>query len=108
MKVRPATHADFMAFYGRRPSATCRALVAVNAEGKLLAIGGYYLAQGMAVVFTDHRDEMSKRDRVNGARALVDMLKKLMMDVIAVSEIEDAVALKHFGFKPCGPAWRLT
>ncbi len=106
MIVRPATRADFEVFYGELPSQTVKAWVAVE-DGKPIGIGGYYLAGGMAVVFTDHKD-MNKRDMVRGARALMVELKKLGMDVVAGSDLPNATALKHFGFEPFGDYWRLA
>ncbi len=106
MIVRPATRADFEAFYGELPSQTVKAWVAVE-DDKPVGIGGYYLAGGMAVAFTDQRD-MSKRDMVRGARALMAELKKLGMEVVAGSDFPNATILKHFGFEPFGDYWRLS
>lgn len=106
MIVRPATRADFQAFYGELPSQTVKAWVAVE-DDKPVGIGGYYLLGGMAVVFTDQRG-MSKRDMVRGARALMTKLKKLRMDVVAGSDLPNVTMLKHFGFEPFGDYWRLV
>ncbi len=106
MEVRPATRADFETFYGELPSQTVKAWVAVEDDNPV-GIGGYYLSGGMAVVFTDHKD-MSKRDIIRGARALMVELRKLGMDVVAGSDFPNATALKHFGFEPFGDYWRLA
>ncbi len=106
MIIRPATRADFEAFYRELPSQTVKAWVAME-DDKPVGIGGYYLSGGVAVVFTDHGD-MSKRDMIRGARALMVELKKLGMDVIAGSDFPNATMLKHFGFEPFGDYWRLA
>ena len=107
--IRPATRIDFVAFYGREPPMTMRALVAESTAGELLAFGGYHRADGVAIAFADSRDELGKRDRVRGARALVDMLKKLGIEVVAtVTDEAGERAARHFGFEPWGQFWRLT
>ena len=104
MIIRTATRKDFIDFYERAPPMTMRAWVADD-NGELLGIGGYYLQGGHAVTFTDHREQMTKRDRVKSGHFLVNQLKKLRIGVIACTE--HASVLKHFGFEPFGPVWRL-
>lgn len=104
MILRPATRSDLIDFYGQLPPMTVRAIVAVN-DDKPVGVGGYYLNGGVAVAFTNQRN-MPKRDIVRGARALIDMLKPLGMDVFAGAEGDGSV-LRHFGFEPYGEAWKL-
>ena len=40
---RDATGSEFTAFFGKKPDMTVRAKVAVNEDGKVVAIGGYYI-----------------------------------------------------------------
>lgn len=108
MEIRPATVSDFKAFFGHGPKATVRALVALDEAGAPMAIGGYYLFANYAVAFTDHRKDMTKRQRVTGARALITMLKGLTVDVLAMADDDAATALKHYGFEPAGDGWRMT
>ena len=105
--IRPATRADLVAFYGHPPPMTLRALVAVDAEDRPLAVGGYYLKAGVAVAFSDHRTPIRRRDMAIGGRALTALLRGLRMPVLAQAD-DSAVALQHFGFVPHGALWRLA
>ncbi len=107
MEIRPAKADDFMAFFGKSPTTTVRALVALDDDGKPMAIGGYYLFANHAVAFTDHRKGMTKRQMIKGARAVVAMLKELKVSVIAVAGVDGTTALKHYGFEPAGNGWRM-
>ena len=106
MRIRPATRADLVAFYGRPPSMTVRALVAVDADDRPVGVGGYYLKDGTAVAFSDQVG-MNKRDMVRAGRPLMAMLKRLGMTIVAASDTTEATALRHFGFAPAGALWRL-
>ncbi len=105
--IRNATRADFIAFYGGAPPITVRAMVAVDEDGGLLAIGGHYMQGDVAVAFTDSVAHMSRRDMVRGARALMARLRRIKVDVVAVADDSCAVALRHFGFEPFGELYRL-
>lgn len=108
IEIRPATRADFIRFYDRPPPMTMKALVAVNGDDEPVALGGYYLSDGRAVAFTDHKPgKITKRDMVRGGRALLELFKKLSIDVVAVAKNGDATALKHFGFETYCNVWRL-
>ncbi len=104
--IRPATRADFEAFYGQAPAMTTRAL-AGEIEGNVVGMAGYYLVGNAVAVFTDFKEGLSKRDIIRGARAAVKLAKKVGVDLIA-AQGSDNDALKHFGFKPDGEVWRLT
>jgi len=108
MNIRPSIAEDFVKFFGKVPKMTVRSLTGVDEAGEVLAIGGYYLYGGFAVAFTDHRKGISKRDMVKGARELMKMLKKTNLNVIAMPENEEAIAMKHYGFVPDGQSWRLV
>ena len=105
--IRPATRADLVAFYGAPPPMTVKAWAAFNGSEKPIGIGGYYLSEGIAVAFSDQR-EMSRRDIVKGARALMRQLKNLKFPVVARSGPDGDIALRHFGFEPWGMFWRLA
>jgi hypothetical protein len=107
MEIRPSIAEDFVKFFGKVPKMTVRSLTGVDEAGEVLAIGGYYLYGGAAIAFTDHRKGISKRDMVKGARELMKMLKETNLNVIATSDDDKAVALKHYGFEQAGKAWRM-
>ena|SRR3990167_10005562 len=107
ISIRPATRSDLVEFYGVAPPMTVKAWAAFNGAEKPVAVGGYYLADGIAVAFSDYSPELRKRDRVKGARALMGLLKGLKIEVLARSGPDGKTALKHFGFKPWGMFWRL-
>ena len=105
MIVRDATRDDFLAFFGRPPPVTLRGMVAESSAG-LVGFGGYYLLDGYAVAFTDHKG-MSKRDMVRAGRAFMGHVKQLGVPVVATPGPEGDTALRHFGFTSYGPAYRL-
>lgn len=53
-KSRPATAADFRQFFGRLPETTVRAR-AIEIDGEVVGIGGYYVLGEQAVMFSDHK-----------------------------------------------------
>ena len=108
LKFRVATQADLGAFYGQALPRKVKAWVAVNGDDRPLGVGGYFLADGAAVAFTDHREGMTKRDRVCAGRFLVDKLKGLDMEVAAIAGSNGDTALKHFGFEPWDQFDQLT
>lgn len=106
MIVRDATAKDLRDFYGKNPPVTVRAMVAVDDGGVPLAVGGYYLSNGAAIAFTDVKN-MRKRDMVQAAKKFVERLRELPFDVLAHT-YGNGAPLKHFGFEPVGPLWRLN
>lgn len=108
MDIRPATRKDLLAFYGAPPPRTVRAWAAVNGGDRPLAIGGYYRVGDCICVFTDNDEDMSKRDRVRAARWFMDKVSALGIEMVALSDYDGEVALKHFGFQYDGALWRLV
>ena len=108
MEIRPSIAEDFVKFFGELPKMTVRSLTGVDEAGEVLAIGGYYVYQGFACAFTDHKAGLSRRDMIKGARELMKMLKDTNLNVIAMPANEEAVAMKHYGFHKAGQSWRLT
>lgn len=104
LTIRSATGADFLAFYGTEPPLTVRAIAAVK-DGRVVGIGGYYLDNGMAVAFTDINDEMTKRDKIAGGRAVINLLKRFGGRIVAEPGENGPVAMKHFGFTERGGVW---
>ena len=104
--TRPATRADFEAFYERPPPMTLRGIVAESTLGEIIGFGGYHLEGGAIQVVTDNRDEMTKRDRIRSARAVMKLIIGLGVDAYAISGPDGDTVLKHYGFKPWGQFWR--
>ena len=50
--TRPATRQDFLDFFGKLPPYTLRAQV-MESGGRVVGIGGYWMAGNVAVVFSD-------------------------------------------------------
>jgi len=109
ISIRPATRADALAFWGRLPPMSFRGLAAVDETGGIVGMAGYYLASGVAVLWTDHRDGMRPRDILRGAAAVVDLTRRLGIEVVALVEGDaEERAARHFGFEPAGRLWRLA
>ena len=106
LNIREATRQDFIEIYGKPPSMTVRALAAIEDE-KPVAIGGYYLLNGVAVAFTDLGRPLPKRDLVKVGRAFLAFLKDMKLEVCAAAGPHGDTALQHFGFEPVGDLWRL-
>ena len=104
MVIRPCTRADFEAFYGRTPPMTVRALAAER-DGRVVGIGGYYIAEGVAHAFSDQKG-MTKREIVTAGHKLKAFLDTVMAQMVALCGPDGDTALKHFGFEPWGMFWR--
>lgn len=104
--IRDATREDFVAFYGVSPPVTMRA-IALARGGELVGIGGYYIDNGVAVVFTDSRSDMTKREALIAGNRIHKMLKDLKVDVIAKAGPAGDTALRHYGFSPWGDYFRM-
>ena len=104
--IRPACQSDFMAVCGKPPPKTVKAWSMLR-NGHPVAIGGYFLVDGAAVAFSDFVSDLSKRERVRGARILMGLLSSLKLDVVACDGPFGTSALRHFGFERQGDLWRL-
>ena len=60
----------------------------------------------MAIAFTDNAG-ITKRQVVIGAKYLIEKLRELKIGVYAACGPDGDAALKHYGFVPHGPLWRL-
>ncbi len=104
MIIRPCTRADFIRFFDKEPPWAVRAICAEQ-DGTILGIGGYYLINGAAFVFTNQRG-MTKRQMVVAARAVVRFLAALSVPLLAQRGEEGDTVMKHYGFEPWGMFWR--
>lgn len=110
LTIRPATREEVIAWHDGLPPMTVRALAAVDEDGKVQGVGGYYLRGNSAIVFTHYLPGMSPRDILRGARAVVELARKTGAQVIG--RVEDDAgerSARHFGFEPIGDnLWRLA
>ena len=104
MIIRPCTREDFVAFHGKEPPMTVRALAAER-DGKIVGVGGYYIQNGFAIAFSDNKP-MTKREVVKAGMALKALLDTVKTHVVAQCGPEGDTALKHYGFEPWGMFWR--
>lgn len=103
----PATRDHFGGFADGPLRKTCRAFSVVEDE-RVLAIAGYYLENGCAVIFAGIKPEA--KERAGYARAVLRYGRELMREVEALgvpvnaeadSKVEgSATLLKHLGFQP--------
>ncbi len=102
ISITPATRDDVVRFYGGLPGHSIRALVALDDDGEVLAVGGIAFSQGYWVAFYD-ATEAFRADR----RALVRALRAFRLlteDKDLVAEIDDTfdgadVLLRHAGLE---------
>lgn len=65
-----------------------------------MGFGGYYLIDGAALVFTDVRPEMTKKDIIRGARETMRLALKSGLPLYAhAGEPTSESALSHYGFE---------
>ena len=104
--IREATRSDLIAFYGRLPPMTVHALVSVSTDDEPRGVAGYFVKGGSAVAFSNQKST-PKREAVEGAKRLINMLRNLAVDVYAGID-GDGRVLRHFGFEPyTSDVWKL-
>lgn len=102
MKIttRPATAGDVLAFFGKKAPQTIRAHV-MERDGEVLGIGGYYLAGGTVVVFSDLKDGVPKLRVWREALAMMDRLK---FPAICMATENSGRFLRRLGWQYVGPS----
>lgn len=106
VEIRPATTELLQQFYGQAMPRTVRAVVAVDGDGKVLGVGGYYVDGVRAVIFSDlsHEVRQQKRVIIKATRATLEMVRASGLSGVAQRETpESAVFLEHFGFREFMP-----
>lgn len=99
MEYRPATRDDILEFLPSVPF-SARAEAAVDG-GVVVGIGGIYYDRGRVFAFSHARAEMSARDRIKGARRILDIMRKVDGAVWAIKGDLDTAerTLEHFNFE---------
>jgi len=106
MEFRPAKASDLLEFMPEVPC-SCRAVSAID-DGVVYGVGGIYYVKGRVVAFSHLRSDISKRDTIRGALAVMNIVKETVAPVFAYPGIFDSApgTLKHFGFEPIdGSDW---
>lgn len=103
VEIKPATEAEYAAFYGAAPERSTRAFVAML-EGVPIAIAGVYRDTNYLVAFSQMKDEMRplKKDIVRLARANMAAIAARGEPVIAFANKDEATAphfLERLGFR---------
>lgn len=120
VKVRPATHADFMTLCGREPPYRCRAW-AGEVDGRLVAIGG--AAFGMhptaaATVFLEGSEEARRFPVALHRAALTALISLRNAGLTTIAMVVDTCKprseawARRLGFEPVDDSgvwiWRLS
>lgn len=105
-EIRPATMEGLTRFYGKRPTRSLCAMMAVR-NGQILGVAGYYNDSSRFVLFADFGDEVrhDKRLIVRGLRAMTNLLKarRVPVKVLADPDIPGSEKLlEHMGCTPLG------
>lgn len=104
-KARPATQQDFEAING--PMRMTSRASAFDVNGELMAVAGYYLQNGRAVIFSAIKPEARNvpgfpRTMLRFARQLLDEVNEIGIGALAAADPEipqSDTLLKHLGFK---------
>ena len=94
-KIRPATSADVLAYFGEKAPQTIRANV-LDVDGEVLGIAGYYLHGGNAVVFSDNKPDIPKLTIWRQAKAL---MKSLRLPSVCFATETSGPFLKRLGWQ---------
>lgn len=73
-KVRPARASDLIALFGEPYGSTLRAWT-LEADGEPVALAGYFMSSGHAMVFSDITDGIPKMTLWREAKRFMDKLK---------------------------------
>jgi hypothetical protein len=106
MEYREAKEEDLLEFVDTVPS-SYNAWAAVE-NGKVFGIGGVYYDDGKAIAFSNMREDIPVKDRIKGARIIMDILSQTEGPIYAYPESYKSApaTLKHFGFeKISGSDW---
>lgn len=99
-KSRPATAGDVEAFFGRSVPHTIRARV-LERDGAVVGVAGYYIINGLAVMFSDSKGDISKMTIWRESKAMMDGMK---IPAICVSQDGSGPFLERLGWQYVGPS----
>lgn len=105
-RVRYATPADILAFYGEAPRPSMQAVV-LEVDGAVLGVGGLYTEAGRIIGFSDFKPEAAnyKLSIIRGAKMILELMRKKRRPIYAVRDesIDTAPGfLAYLGFEQDG------
>tara|TARA_Y100000310_G_scaffold30952_1_gene29368 strand:- start:444 stop:794 length:351 start_codon:yes stop_codon:yes gene_type:complete len=100
LKSRPATRADIAAFFGKTPDQTVRARV-LERDGEIVGVAGYWMAGGMAVMFSDARGDIPKLTIWREAKA---MMQSMNIPALCIATEGSEPFLERLGWRYLGPS----
>ena len=100
LELRKAIPEDVKEFYGKNSVFSFKGYTGVQ-DGKVVGVVGIYYIQGVAVVFSEIKEGISKKLVVMGIRKIVEDMNDLTYPVYAVTR-ESEKLLIRVGFKPTG------
>ena len=103
LTYRHATRDDLVAFYGKAPACSIRALVFLDGD-KIVAIGGMKREDGRWVAFSEIKPDvkLGKLTIWRCAKLVMEMLEAMKLPIWAVAEqqgAETGLLVRHLGFQ---------
>lgn len=102
--TRPANASDILGFFGKGAPRTIRAR-ALDVGGEVVGIAGYYVSDGVAVVFSDIRKGIPKMTIWREALSLMNSLK---LPAVCEGSPESARFLKRLGWSQVDDGYLFT
>ncbi len=102
IEISQATAEDFLQIAGMAPPHSFQGYC-IRQDGKCVAIGGIFIADGQFVMFTDFACPVGKKYVIKAARMVMELAKKKHAPVLAVRDPDRPTShslLTHFGFQP--------
>lgn len=97
LEMRVATKEDVEQFYGKDPEFTFKGFTGVQ-DGEIMGVCGVYFIQGIAVVFSEIKEGISKKLVVMGIRKIMELADSLPYKVYATTETSQHLLIK-LGFR---------
>lgn len=98
IKSRPARASDIQAYFSKNAPQTVRAR-ALEIDGKVVGIAGYYIQSGVAVLFSDNSECIPKIRIWREAKAIMD---SLTIPAICFGSKESGPFLERLGWHFAG------
>lgn len=89
-----------MQFFGRLPPRTVRARV-LEQDGRVVGLAGYYIAGGVAVMFSDMKEAIPAMTIWRESKA---MMAEIKIPAICVAESNSGPFLERLGWVCAGPS----